>query len=236
MKLHLYFTLIIAFAMVGCASLAPLPTPTAEPTAAPTTTPKPSLAEGKIVFTRYDGKKYSGTVYGHGETAIILANMSYGGESQWDPFVKAIDKEKFTAVTFNYLMLVADDYASAEQETEIILDTLKSAGYKRAICIGASLGVSACGYIAHDPTMVGIATIAGPNNGGLLTDITYPKLFIAGQLDQWSSPIKSDYKKAIEPKTLIIYPDTAQHGTDLFYSPVGDEFLKALLDFVNNIP
>jgi hypothetical protein len=48
--------------------------------------------------------------------------------------------------------------------------------------------------------------------------------------------IEAAYNSAPEPKTLIIYTDTANHGTDLFYAPPSDPFLQSLLDFVNNIP
>jgi pimeloyl-ACP methyl ester carboxylesterase len=192
------------------------------------------MQEGKIALTLYDGRQYFGTVYGHGKTAIILANMSYGGAEQWAPFVEAFDKDKFTVVAFNYALHATNDYSSAEYEVETILDTLKSFGYKRVICMGASLGVSACGYISHAPEMVGMVMIAGPNYGGTL-DTAYPKLFIAGKLDRWSAPTESEYNRVDEPKKLILYPDIANHGTDLFTSMVKDQFLKDLLDFVNNI-
>lgn len=232
MKLHFCLTIVVALILIGCAA----PTPiylTATP--APTVTPLPSLKEGKIIFTRYDGKKFIGTVYGQGETAIILANMSQGGASQWDHFVEAVDKKKFTVITFNYLQLVPDDYAAVAQEVEIILETLKGFGYKRAICIGASLGVTACSAIGHAPETIGIVMISGPNNLAAF-DTAYPKLFIASELDSWSTATKSDYDSADEPKMLTIYPGIGSHGTDLFYSTVKDEFLKSLLDFVNAIP
>jgi len=237
MKLFSYLAITIALIMVGCTTT-PTPiviTATAAPTAISTATPKPSLAEGDIIFTRYDGKKFVGTAYGQGETAIILANMSQGGESQWAPFVEAADKQKFTVITFNYLQLFADDYAAVAQEAEIVLKTLKDFGYKSAICMGASLGVTACSAIAHTPEMVGIVMISGPNNLAAL-DTAYPKLFIASELDEWSAATKRDYNNADEPKTLTIYPEIGSHGTDLFYSTVKDQFLNALLDFVNAIP
>ena len=243
-KSKILFLLLVCILMAwpaGCAFAPAAATPTAiatvpaaTATPAPTVTPKPLVQEGPITFTLDDGRKYSGTVHGHGKTAIILANVSYGTDEQWDPFVKAFDQDKFTVVTYNYVLRATNDYFSAEIEAKTILDTLKGFGYKRAICMGASLGVSACGFIAHAPEMVGIVMIAGPNNGGT-SDTAYPKLFIAGKLDQWASPTESEYNRADEPKTLILYTDIAAHGTDLFGSMVKDQFLKDLLDFVNKI-
>ena len=239
MKHKILFLLLASILMAGSAGCAATPTATATApaptvTSAPTSTPAPLVQEGPITFTLDDGRQYFGTVYGHGGTAIILANMSIGGDTQWWPPVEAFDKDKFTVVSFNYTRRATDDYWSAEIEVKTILETLKGFGYKRFICMGASLGVSACGYIAHAPEMVGMVMIAGPNYGGT-SDTAYPKLFLGGALDQWSSPTETEYNRADEPKTLIIYPDVAAHGTDLFGSMVGDQFLKDLLDFINKI-
>lgn len=226
---HLTILASLVLLMIGCAPSAPIVTPTATPTA----TPVFSIPEGKVIFTRLDEKKFVGTAYGQGETAIILANMGYGGQSQWDPFVNAVDKQQFTVITFSYLH--ADDYVSAVQDTEAVLAKLKEIGYKRFICMGASLGVTACSGIAHAPEMIGIVMISGPNNG-LSLDTSYPKLFIASEKDEWAVDTKSDYYQADEPKTLVIFPRAGSHGTDIFTSPSGDQFLNDLLDFVNNIP
>jgi hypothetical protein len=232
MKFRFHLAIIIAFAIAGCAT----PTPIyVTATLAPTSTPAPLLKQGTITFKRYDGIEYYGTVYGHGPTAIIMANMYYGDATQWKPFVDAFDRDKFTAITFNYYQMVQADYTAGEQEVQIILDTLTSHGFKRVICMGASMGLSACASIAQAPEMVGIVLISGPNNGGSL-DTKYPKLFISGKVDQWAATTQSLYDHAPEPKKLIIYPDIASHGTALFYAPVGDQFLKSLLDFVNAIP
>ena len=238
-RVFLLIVCILTAGLTGCvfgpAAATPTATaPAATITQAPTSTPAPRVQEGKITFTLEDGREYSGTVHGHGETAIILANMAYGGEEQWGPFVEAFDPNKFTVISFNYVLRSSLDYSSAENEARTILDTLKRVGYKRVICMGASLGVSACGFIAHAPEMVGIVMIAGENYGGT-SDTAYPKLFIAGKIDKNSPFTEADYARADEPKTLIIYPAVAPHGTDLFNSTVKDQFLKDLLDFINGI-
>ncbi len=238
MKLRPFAILFIIFMLAGCDRPAffarPTATPTPLPTPTVTPTPAPLVPEGVITFKRYDEREFYGQVYGHGPTAILLANMAYGGQEQWAPLVKAFDREKFTLVTFNYLQLMQGDFGSAEQEARIILDALKGFGFKRVICIGASMGASACGFIAHDKTMAGIGLIAGQNFGGTL-DVSYPKLFISGKLDPNSSFTETDYKRADDPKTLILYPDVAVHGTSMFGSSVNDQFLQDLLDFINGI-
>jgi hypothetical protein len=230
--------IIIGLLLAGCSAfqLAPTATPTPAPTSTPvpTVTPTPTpgfpLPEGKIIFEKPGGKKFAGTIHGQGETAIIMANMSSGGEAQWNPFVEAVDQQKFTVVTFNYLQA---NYVGAAQETNIVLKRLRESGYKRVVCIGASLGVTSCASIAREPEMVGIVLVAGPNNGGSL-EATYPKLFIAGGDDRWAVDTQKAYDLADDPKTLVLFPGNGAHGAGLFYSADSDEFLKLLIDFVNS--
>src|SRR5512140_3535544 len=106
------------FAPAAATPTATAPAPT--PTQASTSTPAPRLQEGRIDFTMDDGREFSGTVHGQGETAIILANMAQGIEAQWAPFVKAVDPEKFTVITFNYNVRSALDYSSAENEARTV--------------------------------------------------------------------------------------------------------------------
>jgi hypothetical protein len=230
------FFLALIFLLTGCA--ATQATPTSTPTYRPapdltfTATPTFPATEGSILFEIAPTKKIAGHVYGQGETAVILANMSYGGEVQWDPFVQVLDKKKFTIITFDYLQ---PDYINATQDVSIILGHLRKIGYQRVVCIGASLGVTACGSTSLESEMVGVVMIAGPNYGQPVKT-SYPKLFIAAEGDPWSRDTENAYKGSSEPKQLVIYKGTAIHGTELFYSPSKDEFLQTLVDFVNSLP
>ncbi len=207
----------------------PTATQTSTPTAALTPTLVPLPPGTAMLFEQGDGRDLAGTTYGQGPTAIILANMSVGDETQWSPFVAAVDKEMFTTVTFNYRST-----KNAEQDTSMVLQKLRENGYKRIICIGASLGVRSCGSIAHEPEIVGIVLIAGSLNRKL-ADLTYPKLFIAGALDRAAFNTQINYDQAAEPKKLILFEENNIHGTDLFYSKDRDQFLTLLIDFVNSL-
>jgi hypothetical protein len=230
------FLLPTLFLLTGCAAAQATPTPTptfrTTPNLTFTATPVFPLQEGAIIFEIDLTRKFAGHVYGQGETAIILANMSSGGETQWDPFVQALDKDRFTIITFNYLR---PDYMGASQDVSTVLERLRQVGYKRVVCIGASLGVTACGSIPLAPEMVGMVMIAGPNYGQPVT-ASYPKLFIAAADDPWSRDTENAYKTSSEPRQLVIYQATGIHGTGLFYSNYKDQFLKTLVDFVNNLP
>lgn len=156
--------------------------------------------------------------------------MSIGGEKQWDPFVAAVDKQKFTTVTFNYR-----DIDRVDQDMDVILGWLREAGFERVICMGASLGTRACTTLAREPETVGIVFIAGSVHHASVAAATYPKLFISGALDARAFDIETGYKKAAEPKTLVLFENSRVHGTDLFSSQEGAEFISLLVDFVNGL-
>ena len=239
--------LLICLTIAGCAPAGPSPIPltltstsesvptetstslpTASPTGALTPTPVPPPPGREIVFEESGSRKLAGTLYGEGKTAILLANMSIGGEKQWNPFVAAVDKRKFTTITFNYR-----DIDNVGPDMELLLGWLNEEGFTRLICIGASLGTRACSSIALEPEIAGIVLIAGSVHHASVAEAAYPKLFISGALDRWAFDIQTGYEKATEPKELVLFEENRAHGTDLFSSKDGDAFLTLLIDFVN---
>jgi hypothetical protein len=223
--LRILILLVSIVVLAGCAN-----SRAAAPAASPT--PKGPLPEGGILFEIDPARRFTGHVHGQGQTVIILANMSAGGEMQWDPLIAALDPQKFTAITFSYLQ---PDFPGAAQGVLTVLGQVRDAGYRRVVCIGASLGVSGCAGISAEPDVVGMALIAGPNFSAP-SSATYPKLFIAAELDPVAQNIRFAYQAAAEPKQLLLFPDTGVHGTTLFYSTVKEQVLKALVDFVNGLP
>jgi pimeloyl-ACP methyl ester carboxylesterase len=204
------------------------PSPSATAASAPTSF---SLPTGKeISFDESGSGNFTGTLYGEGKTAIILANMSIGGKKQWDPFVAAVDQQKFTTVTFDYR-----DINDVGSDMDLVLSWLKEEGFERAICIGASLGTRACSGIAREPEIAGIVLIAGSVHHASVAETSYPKLFISGALDIWAFDIERGYEQAAEPKTLRLFEDNRAHGTDLFLSKDAEQFLTLIVNFVNSL-
>jgi esterase/lipase len=185
---------------------------------------------------------FVGTVYGQGETAIIVASGIAGGPSRWQPFVDEIDTEKFTVITYAYTQFTAD---GAIEETGLILNLLRESGYQRVICVGMSLGVTSCGSISDEPEIIGMVLVAGPENAAgqhdgncyceSLATSTYPKLFIAGADDQYAADTQQLYEQASEPKTLKLYPGNAYRAAHLLESKDGEDILAQLLGFIDSL-
>ena len=247
---HRIIVSLLVLIITGCTAAQPVSTATLAPTStssptitstltststpAPTRTFTPASASPvpgeMIIFEESSSGDFTGTRYGEGKTAILLANMSIGGEKQWDPFVAAVDKQKFTTLTFNYR-----DVDNVGQDMDLILGRLKEEGFERVICIGASLGTTACNNIVREPEIVGLVLIAGSVHHPSVAEAKYPKLFIAGALDVRAFDIQMGYEQAAEPKTLMLFEDNRAHGTDLFRSKDSEQFLALLLDFVNSL-
>jgi len=230
--------LLISFLITGCTptqstqpvALTPTPTITSAPTITFTQTPI-NLPPGKeIIFESSGGKDFTGTAYGEGKTVILLANMSIGGEKQWNPFVAVVDKHRFTTITFDYRNI-----NDVNPDMDLVHNWFKRVGFTRVICIGASLGTRACSHIALEPEIVGMVLIAGSVHHATVAEATYPKLFIAGALDRWAFDIKNGYQTASEPKTLVLFENNRVHGTDLFHSKDSEQFLTMLINFVNGV-
>ena len=232
----------MGFLIASCTTVSPLPTVTSIPTQPPTQaiTPTPTISftqtpftlpPGKeLIFARSAGKDFTGTAYGEGQAAILLANMSIGGAKQWDPLVAVVDQQKFTTITFDYRNI-----NDVDPDMDLVYDWLKEQGFTHVICIGASLGTRACNHIALEPEIVGLVLIAGAVHHATVAEATYPKLFIAGALDRWAFDIRNGYTQAAEPKKLVLFENSRVHGTDLFRSQDSEQFLTLLVDFVNGL-
>jgi hypothetical protein len=212
--------------MISTATSAATTVPSSTQAVTPTAISLPPGEE--IVFDETGNKSLAGTAYGKGETAILLANMSIGGQKQWDSFVSVTDQKKFTTITFDYRNI-----NDVNQDMDLVLNHLRESGFERVICIGASLGTRACSSIALEPEIVGLVLIAGSVHHASVAEAAYPKLFISGGLDRWTFDIQRGYEQAAEPKTLKLFENNRAHGTDLFRSEDSEQFISLLIEFVN---
>ena len=226
------FLLLAVGMLASCGGSGASVTPTA---ASPTPTPAAGLKEG-MSLVPFGAQKIPVTVYGHGPTVVLLANMGDGGESQWDSLVSVINRDRFTTLTFSYVPDpdALDQFYMAMADADALHERLVGAGYARIICIGASLGVTACGQLASKPEIVAEALIAGPNDSNSGFDRPFPKLFVAGADDPYSDNASSLYESAAEPKKLVLYNGNASHATDIFDSSDGPAFVALLKQFIDD--
>ena len=250
--------------VASCAGVAPAPTPmlpsatpvpptaTAPPptsTAAPTPTQTP---QGQTVsFAAEDGVKLSGTLLAKGDTAVVLAHMGIADQKSWQPFAGHIAGRGFTALTFDfrcYGLSECGQLGRSEslhtQDIRAAIRFLRERGVKWIVCMGASMGGTACMNAALEEELVGMVVIAssaplymGKQYPQDLLNPTMSKLFIVADNDRYVQVVpatSSLYERSPEPKRLKTFPGTV-HGTELFATESGVEFRELLTHFMEEL-
>jgi dienelactone hydrolase len=204
----------------------------------------------KVSFVTADGVKVSGTLYTGEEQddiAVVLTHMGQPGTDQtsWTSFAQHAARQGFSSLTFNF----REDRSRLDFDVRAAVGFLRDQGFQRIVCMGASMGGTACLKAAVDTDLAGIVIISslsttgtGSSGGALvvnrreLAHITIPKLFITTQYDDNGVPftMKSLYEAAPEPKAFKMFPGSV-HGTDIFSTPQGDEFRDLLVDFLEKL-
>jgi alpha/beta superfamily hydrolase len=230
-------------------------------TLTPTSTPTAQPDQGQsVTFETQDGVQIAGTLFGTGKTAVILAHQ--GGSSidpdvpvpdqtSWREFALTLAENGFTALTFDFRGLGESGgywgYTTLNEDVRAAVNYLQSQQYNRIVCVGASMGGTACLRVAiDDGSFIGLITLASPLVAGYndqvvlpeeLDTLTLPKLFITGE-DDFTTVVrdtKKMYELSPEPKKLVLL-QAHEHGTDLFFTSVGQELSTTMLDFLRELP
>jgi len=226
------------------------------PTGTPTMTPTNPFSQnpGKpIIFTTTDGITLAGTLFGEGTTAVILAHQGSfdADQTTWYPFASLLAEHGFTALTFDFRGIGKSGgklgYRNLVLDVDAAAQFLEDRGFQHIICVGASMGGTACALAAQDHVFDGLVIFASTMTAGSASDtlhispanlelLTPPKFFISASSD--SSIVVNDtkqmYELSPEPKSLLFLTGT-QHGTNLFDTSVGEELSAALLRFLEYV-
>ena len=217
-----------AAAPTAAPSLAPATAQTA-PTAVPPTEPpvQPTqagrLPEGAVSFETEDKVTLAGTIFGHGETAVILAHMQPSDQTAWQPFAKEMAEKGFTALTFDFRGYGKSggklNYGVLDRDVRAAAAFLHDHGFARIVCIGASMGGTACAKAALTPGLDGLVVISSPISMqpplalrvGDFKQLTLPKLFVAEKGDAgYAESVKTMYDLSPDPKQIEILPGGEQ--------------------------
>ena len=230
----------------------PLPTasPTPLPTASRTPVPTVEYSIETVSFTTEDDIDLEGKLFlSAGDTAVVFAHMAGENDQEnWLDFANLVARRGFTALTFNFRcygnsgcggtgsgsILLSRDLGAA-------IEFLHAQGFKRIVCIGASMGGRGCVNAAFEQELAGLVIVSGTGSSDRdrqnLADFispNMPKLFVVTKNDSTEGralTMTNLYESAPEPKILKIYPGTA-HGTELFNSKYKQDFRELLFEFL----
>jgi len=222
------------------------------PAITPTNT-LPAIPAETVTFTTSDGVNLAGTLFGDGNTAVLLAHQGTPGANQtsWLPFARLLVERGYAALTFDFRGIGQSGgsllYSDLAMDVDAAVEFLQERNYQHIVCIGASMGGTACIRSAQKHTFDGLVILASTLTAGGggdalrltpddLENLTQPKIFISADKDfgMVVYDTKRMYELSSEPKELLFLSGT-QHGTNLFSTDVGEELSAAILRFLEFI-
>ena len=217
------------------------PTDTPEPVNSPTpaATATDEIFKERISLPR-DENLIRGTLLGDGEVAVVLAPMFGESRGRWLKFAEHIAPLGYTAVAFDFPGPSGSStgvfkFDQVQFDTLAVINHLKDRGYERIVCIGASIGASACFEAARiDPDLAGIVLISAPvettveDTAGLLM----PKLLITGDEADVVDSLRGAYEIMPDPKQYVFINQKA-HGTEMLNTD--DQLRDILVTFLDSI-
>lgn len=234
-------------------SSTPEPTETEIPTHTPT-----SLPEGveQVRLRAPDGIDLVGYLR-RAETPInesyvvVLAHGHTQSHKEWASFEQLLNENGITTMSFDFRGHGASDgvdqFSTVGIDVQTVFDNLWQNGFERIVCIGSSMGGSACLAAAVSSDIDGLVILSSPLNlpgtrlvsKPELQNLSIPKIFMFTDEDVWVS--EEDLKKihetaelAGQPKSVYMFSGPA-HGAGLFYDQDGEQVLAILLEFVSNL-
>jgi pimeloyl-ACP methyl ester carboxylesterase len=222
-------------------STVPPPTKTPKPTNSPTpaATATDAIYKERISVPR-DENLIRGTLLGDGELAVVLAPMFNESRGRWLKFAEHIAPLGYAAVAFDFPGPAGSStgefkFDQVQFDALAVINHLKDMGYERIVCMGASIGASACFEAARiDPDLAGIVLISAPvettaeDTAGLLM----PKLLITGDEADVVDSLRGAYEIMPEPKQYVFINQKA-HGTEMLNTD--DQLRDILVAFLDGI-
>ena len=254
MKPSLISLVLLSFLSVACNSVKGTVTSTPEATLTPVPSPTAtSIPVETVTFTTEDNVTLSGTLFGKGKIAVILAHQGTPGTDQttWQTFARLLAEQGYTALTFDFRGVGQSEgtlgYRDLWKDVKAATQFLRELGYSQIVCAGASMGGTACIYNAKQGEYMGLIVLASTMVAGrgvdtlAITDedlakLTLPKLFISAERENYIvvRDTKHMAELSLEPKSLLVLPGT-QHGTLLFDTDSGEKLPAAILEFIDNL-
>jgi pimeloyl-ACP methyl ester carboxylesterase len=213
------------------------PQPSHTPTPAATATD--AIYKERISVTR-DENIIRGTLLGDGEVAVVLAPMFGESRGRWLKFAEYIAPLGYTAVAFDFPGPSGSStgefkFDQVQYDALAVINQLRNMGYERIVCMGASIGASACFEAARiDPELEGIVLISAPvettaeETAGLLM----PKLLITGDEPDVVESLRGAYETMPDPKQYVFINQKA-HGTEMLNTD--DQLRDTLVTFLDGI-
>lgn len=182
---------------------------------------------------------------------VVLAHGHTQSHHEWESFEKLLIENGITTMIFDFRghgeSGGIDNFSTIGIDVQTVFDYVRLCGFERIVCIGASMGGSACLVGAVSTDIDGLVMLSSSMNlpGAKLTSksdlemLTIPKLIMFAENDIWWPDEVKEYMKTAEylgePKEIYVDPGGISHGSGLLYDINGEQVIAKLLDFIINL-
>jgi esterase/lipase len=163
----------------------------------------------------------SGTLYGHGPTALILSNQVENMSSEWGDVPTLFASRGFAVLTYQYRDTTDDTTRLADLQAAITF--MQQQGAQKIVLMGASIGGLVTTVVATQTHVQAIVLLSAPDayhtillSAPQAQQITAPALIVESDEDEFLPDAQKIYGWLTAPKTLKIYSDDDSHGVALF--------------------
>ena len=243
----------------------PLPTatPTEQPPPTATSTPTVESVEGSsetipLSLKAKDGVRLSGALVKPDQAldngyALLLGHELASNRQSWKPLLEDFMAMGFSALSFDFRghgeSEGSQDFTTLAMDAGTFLQYLLDEGYDKILCLGSSMGGTACLELALSVDMEGLAAVSSPMNiqgSGVtkseLAALNIPKLVMVAEQDMatandpdFVNDILKMYEWAPAPKELFVSPGSIAHGLALLYGSPGEEARALLFEFLAGV-
>jgi pimeloyl-ACP methyl ester carboxylesterase len=225
------------------------PAPTTSIATGPT--PEPPLTGSgpwPVTFTTADQVVLSGTLYGDGTTAVVLAPTYPGGRQGWAAFAGVAAAKGFRLLSFDFRGYgdSKGNRSAADQPADLdaAMQYVRNHSAQRIVLIGAGSGGSAAIKAAgKSQEVVGLVVISAPRTieslqiaNSDLTLLKMPSLWLAARNDMAQNVEEMYGLAGSSKKDLWIYEGSSLHGTYIFEGADGSDLQRRLLEFIAGLP
>jgi pimeloyl-ACP methyl ester carboxylesterase len=206
-----------------------------------------AAAQEHVTFPTEDGGVVHADIYGKGERGVVLAHGGRFNKESWEQQARTLESAGFRvlALDFRGYGKSRGPGDSDPMDAPLHLDVLgavrylRKTGTKSVSVVGGSMGAGAAGdaSIASQPGEIDGLVFLGGSPNGPAEKLKSSTLFIVARDDaSGDGPrlprIQAQYKKAPEPKRLIIL-EGAAHAQFLFQTDQGERVMREILLFLS---
>lgn len=216
-----------------------------EPAEAPASEGSPR----EVTFVTADGVTLGGTLFGTGDTAIVLSHMFPTDQTSWHPFAQTAADQGYLVLAYDFRGYGASggeqDIPAIDQDVRAAYDFVRAQGAQRVVLIGASMGGTASIKMAAalGDDVAGLVVLSSPQefNGLEVTQadldaLSMPSLWMSARTDMVTPALEGMFDKAAGDKSLWIFEGSGAHGTFIFDAPLdGQDLERRLLEFLSRV-